>query len=73
MNDLLRLIIGGLALIGILTIFSYLSIRRKPKDERAELFWKHSHDLMTAAGIIALVCVLAAVAFEIFWQVRKIF
>jgi hypothetical protein len=73
MDDLLRIIIGGLAIIGILTIGGYLSIRREPKDERAESFWKYSHNLLTVAGLIALVCAIAAVAFEIFWQIIKVF
>jgi hypothetical protein len=71
--DLLRLIIGGLAIIGILTISGYLSIRRRPKGERAESFWTYSHNLFTVAGLIALICVILAIAFEIYWQVRKVF
>ena len=73
MDDLLRLIIGGLAIIGILTIGGFLCIRRKPKEERGESFWKYSHNLLTVAGIIALVCAIVAVAFAIFWQIRETF
>ncbi len=73
MEDLLRLIIGGLAIIGVLTIGGYLSIRRKPQEERAEWFWKYSHNLLTVAGIIALVCVIVAVVFVMFWQIREAF
>jgi hypothetical protein len=73
MDDLLRMIIGGLAIVGILTIGGYLSIRREPEDQRAESFWKYSRSLLTVAGLITLICAIAAVAFEIFWQITKAF
>jgi glucose uptake protein GlcU len=73
MDDLLRLIIGGLAIIGILTIGAYLTIRREPKDERAESFWKFSHDLLTVSGLIALVCAIVAVAFVIVFKIMEVF
>jgi hypothetical protein len=66
MDNLLRVIIGGLAILGIFMVGGYLNFRKKPKDERGELFWGYSHIMITRAGIIFLVWAVAAFAYQVF-------
>jgi len=71
MDDPLRVIIGGLAIIGLFMIAGYFSIRRKPKDERAKLFWGYSHVIIRTGGIVFLVWAVAAFVYQILRDIFK--
>ena len=71
MDDPLRVIIGGLAVTGIFMIGGYLNFRKRPKEERAELFWGYSHVMISTAGIVFLVWAVAAFVYQILRDIFK--
>jgi hypothetical protein len=71
MDDPLRVIIGGLAVIGIFMITGYLKIRTRPRDERAKLFWGYSHVMIRTAGIVFSVWAVAAFVYQILRDIFK--